>query len=334
MLRRFYVTLLVVAWAVSGGWLLTRKILPPLMPGARPETVTDLDVARRGERVVEDWFVEHGDERIGESHTYWSREADGSVTVRSRTVFRNFPLQTVLRSFAGPFGSMVPAGAFDQNVNFEVLSRGRYVDDRLESLTLLVLHDRASELARFDLRRTEGTDYELVATSSVMGGRTPTEILRRPLSLGEGAEARGPFSAGPKMIDLRVGQTWTESVAKPFTTGDSELLRVIVQREELLSWHGVPMRTNVVEYRRDTGIGSPSRRPDAIAWVDGSGETLQQDIRLGSTTFRMVRMPEPADAVDVPAEPTGFGPLFDERFDGEDAGAASLSDESVSADNR
>jgi hypothetical protein len=323
MLRRFYVTVLLVAWTVSAGWLVTRKILPPLLPGARPEVVSDLQQAERGEPVLEDWFVEQGTERIGESHSYWSQEPDGTVAARTRTTFRDFPLRTVLESFAGPFGSMLPPSLFDQRINFEILSRGFYVEDRLERLTLLVIHDRDQELARFEMTRVEGVEYELVATTRAMTGGRPTEILRRPLSLGESADARGPFSAGPRMLDLRVGQTWTESVAKPFTSGESEVLHVYVAKQELLSWHGVPMRTNVVEYRRNTGVGDAARKPDATVWVDESGETLQQDLRLGSTVFRMVRMPEP--------EPTGeggpssavreaeleFGEGFDRRFDEE-----------------
>lgn len=320
MLRRFYVTVLLVAWTVSVGWLVTRKILPPLLPGAPPEVVSDLDQAERGEPVLEDWFVEHGNERIGESHAYWTREPDGTVAARTRTVFRDFPLRTVLESFAGPFGSMLPASLFDQKITFEILSRGFYVDDRLESLTLLVIHERDQELARFELTRVEDADYELVATTRSLAGGKPTEILRRPLSLGESVDARGPFSAGPRMLDLRVGQTWTESVAKPFTSGESEVLHVVVAKQELLSWHGVPMRTNVVEYRRNTGVGDASRKPDAISWVDESGETLQQDLRLGSTLFRMVRMPEPEPTADGRSQSARdaeleFGDAFDRRFD-------------------
>lgn len=320
MLRRFYVTVLLVAWAVSVGWLVTRKILPPLLPGTPPEVVSDLAQAERGEPVLEDWFVEHENERIGESHAYWTREPDGTVAARTRTVFRDFPLRTVLEAFAGPFGSMLPASLFDQKITFEILSRGFYVDDQLDSLTLLVIHERDQELARFELTRIEDADYELVATARAIAGSRPTEILRRPLSLGESADARGPFSAGPKMLDLRVGQTWTESVAKPFTSGESEVLHVVVAKQELLSWHGVPMRTNVVEYRRNTGVGDAARKPDAIAWVDESGETLQQDLRLGSTFFRMVRMPEPEPTADGQAQPArdaelDFGEAFDRRFD-------------------
>jgi hypothetical protein len=124
------------------------------------------------------------------------------------------------------------------------------------------------------------------------------------------------------MLDLRVGQTWTESVAKPFTSGEAEVLHVVVARQELLSWHGVPMRTNVVEYRRNTGVGDASRRPDATVWVDDSGETLQQDLRLGSAVFRMIRMPEPEPSAEgistsVRDAELEFGETFDRRFDGE-----------------
>lgn len=323
MLRRFYVTVLLVAWTVSVGWLVTRKILPPLLPGTPPDAVSDLDQAERGQPVMEDWFVEHNGERIGESHSCWTREDDGSVAVRTRTVFRNFPLRTVLESFAGPFGSMLPATLFDQPLNFEVLSRGVYVDGRLERLTLLVLFDRDRELARFDLARVREAEYELVATTNAITGDQPTEILRRPLSLGESADAKGPFSAGPRMLDLRVGQTWTESVAKPFTSGEAEVLHVVVARQELLSWHGVPMRTNVVEYRRNTGVGDAARKPDATVWVDDSGETLQQDLRLSSAVFRMIRMPEPEPTADggiataVREAEFQFGDAFDRHFDDE-----------------
>jgi hypothetical protein len=180
----------------------------------------------------------------------------------------------------------------------------------------------------------------LVATTTALAGNRPTEILRRPLSLGESADARGPFSAGPRMLDLRVGQTWTESVAKPFTSGESEVLHVVVARQELLSWHGVPMRTNVVEYRRNTGVGDAARKPDATVWVDDSGETLQQDLRLGSALFRMIRMPEPEPTADSGIAASGrdaelaFGPAFDRRFDGEPESSASALAEPASEKDR
>ena len=233
---------------------------------------------------------------------------------------------------------MLPPSLFDQKINFEVLSRGFYAEDGLERLTLLILYDRDQELAKFELTRVQDAEYELVATTHAIAGDKPTEILRRPLSLGENADARGPFSAGPRMLDLRVGQTWTESVAKPFTTGESEVLHVVVARQELLSGHGVPMRTNVVEYRRNTGVGDAARKPDATVWVDESGETLQQDLRLGSTQFRMIRMPEPEPteegaSTSIREAELEFGEAFDRHFEGNAEGAAS-STATASAEDR
>jgi hypothetical protein len=132
-----------------------------------------------------------------------------------------------------------------------------------------------------------------VAGVGADGGET---FFRQQLELPPNLLVRDAFTPRGELTDLRLGQTWTIPVYRPFPPNSPvQIVEARVERHEIIIWNGDDVETKLLVYRSDAGSGiHATREPIGREWIRADGTVLRQEIALSGLKLLFERLPDEA----------------------------------------
>jgi hypothetical protein len=276
-------------WAITMGWLISEKVLPPLLSGDPPSYSTIAET-RRGQGTV-GWKLLVNDKYVGSASSTAVKTVEGGTEIRSHVHFDYVPVEELaphwLQAIAGPLlGPQAGKVPMDSDSTLTIDGEGRLTKVRS------ALHVQSvRNLVR--LRgRLEGGQLNLTISSADFS--YTTGVYLPPKSLA--GDALSPQVCLP---GLRQGQTWTVPSYSPLRppTNPLEILKATVEARETIVWNGHTEQTWLVVYRSDPGLGMGSdKTPRGRLWVRPDGTVLRQQVMVLACTLTFERLP-PDEAV-------------------------------------
>jgi hypothetical protein len=263
-------------------WLVSRKVLPPLMVGEPPSYATIL--ASDADQPPVGWTLSLNGRRIGWALSSTVRLPNEMTEVRSRVHFNRLPLEELtpawVRILLRPGEPSVSSLEMEAEslLSFDPLGRLVSFDSSLHARPLRDL---------LTMRGTvEGTQMKLAIHSGELSYNTefylpPKAILADSLS----PQARLP--------GLRARQTWTVPSYNPMRPPNSpmEILLATVEGRETTEWNGRREEAWLVVYRDDPGAGRGGERATrGRLWVRPDGTVLRQQVMVFDSFLTFVRM--------------------------------------------
>jgi len=282
MYSRWYNVSVILLWLASMSWLVTQKVLPPLLVGQPPSYRTIL-AAQRPEPVG--WGLMVNGRRVGWAISTSSSLATELTEIRSRVHFDEVPLREMAEGLAGAVLQLIeqplPKVQLDAQSTVTIDSLGRLLS--FDSSVRLDPLDRPVRVRG----AIEGSQMSVLV-------RFADFTYKTEMSLPPNALLADAFSPQTQLPGLRAGQTWTVPSYNPLRPRDPlEILQATVERREPVSWNGHTEDVWLVVYQSDPGAALGSRRaPRGRLWVRRDGTVLKQQIMLFESSMTFVRLPD------------------------------------------
>ena len=295
MFHRWYIAAVIVCWLASMSWLLVEKILPTLRAGDRPQYSEVLPAPAAAPRHV-CWEIQYGGEVIGHARSLSVRESDGAGRMESSVQFDNLPLGEIMSELLGAIGPLIkPLWGADEDIRIQMTIDSETnisADGALDTFTTDVRMADLPTVIRVEGEVLGGKLHIAVFTADETGEMRVR--YRDDIELANQSMVSGSFSPQDRLADLRVGQSWTMPVYRPFPPNSPvQMLQATVERNEIFVWNEHSLRAFQVVYRDDAGSGiTIAREPVAKMWVREDGVVLQQEARIANMHFRFVRLPD------------------------------------------
>ncbi len=270
-------------WAITMGWLVEEKVLPPLLLGDPPSYRS---IAAARDQAPVGWKLFVNGKPVGSASSV-AVELPGEVTeVQTRVHFDYLPVEelvpTLLRQMVGPaVAQRSDKLAMDSESILDIDAEGRLV--RFSSALRV---PSLGNVVQFSGKLEDG-QLKLTITSGNFS--YPTEAYLPPKSLA--GDMLSPQACLP---GLRQGQTWTVPSYNPFrpVKAPMEILKATVERTERIDWNGRGEDVWLVVYRADPGLGiGTGTAPRGRLWVRRDGTVLRQQVLLFGCTLTFVRLP-------------------------------------------
>ena len=300
MASRVYQLFVVALWLSSMTWLMVEKVLPPLMGGTPPDYGAALF---RPEADPDYWKITWQERSIGFAASQVFPDREGGRELRNAAQFENVPLEALMAQVLGSWTRVFGlAGDADLRISATIGTRMWFdatgnltgFQTRLilkDSPVLVLVHGKVSGPGKLDVAAYIGS------TSSDESG-LGEPAFHQTIDLPPHALVEDSFTPRGNLRDLRLGQSWTIPVYRPFPPNSPvEIVAVKAERHEVIIYDGADVETLLLVYRMDAGSGiRAAREPVAREWVDPSGRVLRQEISVSGLRLRFERMPpDPAD---------------------------------------
>ncbi len=286
MNSRWYNTAVVVLWLVTMGWLVDKKVLPPLLVGEPPSYRQVIEAQNQDPPAG--WKVSWKGKPLGWALTDTKMRQTGLTEVDGRVHFDRFPIGDMMPIWLQPFLALAK----------------KPVDGLSLDASSVMLIDAFGRLLRFDSAvQLPPLIDEITMRGTVEGGqlqllvRSGEQSLSHELSLPPKALLADALSPQTRLPGLHVGQTWSVPVFNPLwpTKSPIEVISAEVEAPETILWNGEPVRALVVVYRHDSGTGSgASQNVQCKLWVRHDGVVLRQEAMLFDSSIVFVRLTDKA----------------------------------------
>jgi hypothetical protein len=296
MYSRWYNAAVILLWLASMSWLVTQKVLPPLLVGQPPNYRT-IVAAQRGEPPA-GWKLVFNGRQLGWAISSTLSLPNQLTEIRSRVHFDEVPLPEMTEGWARALCQLIeqplPKLQMDAQSTVTIDCFGR-----------LLNFDSAVGLDPWHrLVRVRGAIEGAQMSVSVRAGDFSYQTQ---ISLPPNALLADAFSPQTQLPGLRIGQTWTVPSYNPLRPRDPlDILQATVEGCEPIGWNGRTEDTFLVVYRSDPGstLGG-NRGPRGRLWVRPDGTVLKQQVMLFDASMVFVRLPD-AEAAAL-AETIGGG---------------------------
>ena len=280
MYSRWANVAVIVLWLSAMTWLVTHKVLPPLLVGQPPNYRTILD-AQQGEPPV-GWRMSFNDRQVGWAVSSTTELDDKVMQVSSWVHFDEIRLEELAPPL---FRKRVPPTA-----GLKMDAKNTMLIDPLGGLSSFRSEVRIHPLDEpITMQGTiEGSRLNLEIHSAGLVYETERPIPRNALL----SDALSPQTQLP---GIHPGQTWTVPVYSPLQPigRPMEILQATVSGTEPFVWNGRTIEALLVEYRRDSGHGLGSdQRPRGRLWVHPNGTVLKQQATIYNCTMTFLRLPD------------------------------------------
>ncbi|MFZ5830948.1 MAG: hypothetical protein ACOY3P_12715 [Planctomycetota bacterium] len=271
----------IVMWMTSMTWLVTKKVLPPLLKGEPPNYRRIVEARRDAPPVA--WRLSLGARRVGWALSSSHSLPSGLTEFSSRVHFENLTLD-----------SLTPAWAKALLRSSEKSMRELDVDAESKAVV-----DLFGQLMQFQSVVGVGGVAQLVRLDGTVDDRRMDLHVRtgdfsyeQEFYLPKNTMMGDVFSPQSELPGLRVGQTWRVPVYNPLRPHPPvEILSAEVEHTELLEWGGTNIQCFVVTYNRDRGYGPHrSKTVRGRLWVREDGAVLRQEANLFETEMAFTRL--------------------------------------------
>lgn len=285
MSSRWFNLVVVLLWIATMSWLVTTKVLPPLLLGEPPSYETIL-AAREDERPV-GWRLSWNGRPVGWAISEMER-INGLAEIHSRVHFEELPLEEMTPAWLQAFFRIVdgppPNTPMDTVSMVSIDPLGRLV--QLESSVHL---GAVKDVIVVSGSMEEG-QLRLVVRSGEFSYETEIPIQSHAL-------LSDSLSPQTKLPGLHLGQTWKVRTYSPLRAPNSpvELLEATVETMEPIVWGGEQLDVWLVVYRSAPGSGlSNARSPRGRLWVRRDGTVLKQEVHFFNSAMAFVRLSDRA----------------------------------------
>lgn len=279
---RWYNIAVVVLWLSAMGWLLHQKVLPSLLVGEPPSYPEILRAEKaRGPAAWKATFEGRG---LGWAVST-TESAPGDATMVRSFVHFDFQESEIREAVPPPLQRLLaPAGSaarivldVDTLMNFDSLGSLFSFDSKIPDVLRISGEIQGSHL-RLNMRWGEQD--------------LPEKILPAPRS----AMLSDSMSPQSHLPNLRLGQTWTMAIYKPFGAFDNptEILHAKVDRETRINYNGTQANAWVVVYRSDPGTaarGEGAERAKLLVRKD-DGTVVRQELSVLGRWLAFDRLPD------------------------------------------
>jgi hypothetical protein len=286
MFGRLFSGLVIVFWMLTMTWLVTEKVIPPLLGGDPPDYQSAL-VSRNKQAAPDVWKLRWNGKTVGYAASRLVRHENDYLDQCSYVEFEDLPLESLLSELLGPLSAVVKPfmqGNHDLDLDMLVATRMRFdVQRRLMSF------DTTIDLTDFpDFLKVRGDvhadgNLELIAQLSA-GPFGAAREFRQNVQLPPEALVEGSLSPRSELKNLRVGQTWTIPVFRAFPPNSPvQIVQAEVKRRhQIVVWENEEVETFQVVYHADSGSGvNAARRPLSREWIrTDDGMVVRREIRF------------------------------------------------------
>lgn len=301
MFGRYFNLVVGLFWLTSMAWLVTAKVLPPLLLGEPPSYRAILRDARADAAAGPvRWQVTWNDQEIGWAESQIVYQEEELNEIRNRMHFDRLPLAQMVPLGMGHIVRMFNEGQDSLSIDAESVVS---VDPlgRLEGFQSQLGLGFLTEAIRV---QGHVEDRHLALTV-----RSGDFVYHTRSTLPPNALVGDVLAPQARLTRLKVGQTWAAPVYSPFRMPNApmQLLEARVESRELLVWNGQTVPTWLVVYRSDEGSGlRHSKTPLGRMWVNARGQVLKQEVQFLGSWLRFWRLPQGALPLS-PASPPQRG---------------------------
>jgi hypothetical protein len=280
MQSRWFNAAVLTSWLVTMSWLVTEKVLPPLLVGDPPSYSKIVEAQRDAPPVG--WRMSFNGRPLGWALSDTKLQPNGLTDIHGRVHFDALPLEEIMPEWLRALSRLVarPLNRLQMDAR-SVLTIG--------PLGNLLRFDSTVRVDPFDdvicvHGAVEGRQLELTVRNG-MGSYTNEVFLPADALF---CDALSPQSQLP---DLRSGQKWTVPVYSPFWSSKAplEIVGAKVEGLEPLLWDGAVEDCWLVVYRSETG-GKENVR--GKLWVRRNGTVLRQHVVLLNSIIMFDRLPD------------------------------------------
>jgi len=289
MYSRWVNMAVVLLWLATMCWLVTSKVIPPVMVG-HPPSHQEVLGARQSEEPV-GWRLAMDGRPVGWAMTMTTPQPDGQAEISSRVHFDELPLEQLTPSWLRSLLQWVDEPSRQQAMDAQSVLH-------LDSLGRLTRFE--STVSVGDLDELVCLKGELVGSQVLLSVRSGEFVYRSEVYLPGGTLVGDALQPQTRLPGLRRGQVWTVPVFSPLRPPNNplEILHAEVEGVELLPWEGRMERVWLVVYRSDPGGSLASEREArGRLWVRRDGTVLQQEVAIFGSALTFSRIP--ADKIGV-----------------------------------
>ena len=300
MFSRWHTIAILAFWLASMTWLVTRKLLPPLVVGEPPNAQAVLEARRR--EVLVGWELQLNRRPLGWAANRTVPQAGGGAALWSWVHIEGLSLRDAapawLRDRLQDAAAPEILVTLDASTCVTANPQGKLAGFR-SKLWLRPLAEAIEIIGRM-----QGNRLSLEARCGELKYATEAFVPADALP----TDALSPQSALP---GLRIGQAWRLPSCNPLRLPSAalEMIEAAVEAEDTIAWGEGASRVLVVAYRAEAGFQGLESQPLGRLWVRRDGTVLQQEFLFLDRVLRFVRMtPEKAAALRLPAPVGGAAP--------------------------
>ncbi len=269
-------------WAISMGWLIWEKLLPPLLVGD-PPNYRSISDSRHFEEPV-GWKLFLNGRPVGSAVGTVVKLPGDESEIRSRVHFGGIRLEDLpgwLRAIVAPLvAPEVERVVMDCECILTIDAQGRLSSFRS------TLHVPPFQ----DIVRLRGT---LNAGQMKLTIHVGDFSYSAEPSFPSNSLAGDTLSPQACLPGLRDGQAWTVPSYSPWRPPNDpiEILKASVEGTDWINWNGRLENTWLVVYRTDPGLGiGGDQTPRGWLWVRRDGTVLRQQVTVFDCKLTFVRL--------------------------------------------
>ncbi|MBN1911177.1 MAG: hypothetical protein JW818_15630 [Pirellulales bacterium] len=286
MYSRWFNYAVLFLWLATMTWLVTQKVIPPLLTGQPPSYEKILDAQRAEEPVG--WELRWDGRPIGWAVSSTRILPDHSTDIHSRVHFDALPL-----------GKLAPHGL--QGFSSLASQAGAVIEADARSILSV---DPLGQLSRVELSISFDPFRETIRLEGIINGdsmdlsvHSQDFVHRTTVAIDTKALLGNTFSPQTCLPGLWQGQTWTVEVCRPLPLPAVEVLEAKVERMVRTPWNGGLVPVWLVVYHGRSGLHViDDNKPRGRLWVRQDGTVLKQELNVFGATMTFVRLDNKAAA--------------------------------------
>ena len=267
------------------GWLVSEKVLPPLLLGDPPSRRSILE-ARRGEPAVS-WQLLCNNRPVGWAKSAAARLPDGGTRIDNHVHFDDLPVDQFAPSWLRGIYHMTKGAVKSRSGITTDVANTLMIDasNRLSNIESTISFSPSGREISMRGVVEDGT-LDLSVRSLDISFKTQIPIDDEALL----CDALSPIARLPGLFE---GQAWTISVLAPLKYPNRlhGILQAKVEGFERINWNGRPRGAWLVVYRDIPG-SSPGTAGKARGklWVRRDGVVLKQEMSILNSSMTFVRL--------------------------------------------
>lgn len=284
MHSRWFNAAVLTLWVATMSWLVTEKVLPPLLVGEPPSYNRIIEAQKDAPPVG--WRISINQRPIGWALSQTQLQPSGLTDIHGRVHFDALPLDDMLPGW--------------------LRALARLIRQPMSCLTMdarnVLTIDGLGQLVRFDSTMRVDPLNEVISVRGAVEGRQLELVVRsgnmtftNEKFLPSDALLTDALSPQSQLPGLRAGQKWTVPVYSPLWPAKTpmEIVQAKVEALEPIAWSGQVERCWLVVYRNDSGSGSAENQtPRGRLWVRRDGTVLRQQVLLFDSIITFDRLDE------------------------------------------
>ncbi|MCA9122603.1 MAG: hypothetical protein H6822_26075 [Planctomycetaceae bacterium] len=274
-------------------WLLTEKVIPPMLGGDPPDYQIALEPTK-SEELPDTWKLRWKERTVGFAASRVEERPTGELDRLSFVEFEDLPVESVLSESLGAVAAVVkPLVQGTRGFDLDMVVATRMTFDINRRLSRFDTTIDLSDVP--DFLRIEGIVQEkgkLTIVSQVSsGGAGHGQSFKHSIQLPPEALVESAFSPRPELKGLYIGQKWTIPVVRAFAVNSPiQMLQAEVEQHDIIMWGSDEVETKLVVYRTEAGSGvQATRDPISREWVRDDGTILRQQVSFSGLELTFER---------------------------------------------